>query len=252
MLGTPVYRNGSRRHDAVIRVHDDAGNVIETHEYKGDCKWSALSPPDSTHAHIMSRDCRWESFVDTRSEAGTGLLKSIASTSSWLRELRAVFQLRFPGSTRTMSAAEDLPVGFHSMAEDPTITVRTDWRERMDCTFEAIERVMLARYDDFKCFVVFIFANFAFSHPTNPSRAGPVSAVSGLFIDKRSRPNPDAVIDSFDARTAAECLTRDGAVSFNPFLIAVPRAVRAPNRDAAALLPGAPLFASGNQGHWRD
>ena len=74
-----------------------------------------------------------------------------------------------------MSAAEDLPVGFHSMAEDPTMTVRTDWRERMDRTFEAIERVMLARYDDFKCFVIFVFANFAFSHPINPSRAAAVS-----------------------------------------------------------------------------
>jgi hypothetical protein len=105
---------------------------------------------------------------DTRSEAGTERLKSIASTSLWLPELRSVFQLRFPGSARTMSAAEDLPVGFHSMADDPTMTVRTDWRERMDYTFEAIERVMLARYDDFKCFVVFVFANFAFSHPTNP------------------------------------------------------------------------------------
>ena len=94
---------------------------------------------------------------------------------------RAVFQLRFPGSTRTMSAAEDLSLGFHSMSEDPTMTVRTDWRERMNCTFEAIERVMLARYDDFKCFVVFVFANFAFGHPTNPSRAAAVSAVSGLF-----------------------------------------------------------------------
>ena len=80
-----------------------------------------------------------------------------------------------------MGAAEDLPVGFHSMAEDPTMTVRTDWRERMDCTFEAIERVMLARHDDFKCFVVFVFANFAFSHPINPLRAAAVSAVSGLF-----------------------------------------------------------------------
>ena len=144
---------------------------------------------DSTRARGKSRDCRWESFVDTRSEAGTGLLKSIASTSSWLRELRAVFQLRFPGSTRTMSAAEDLPVGFHSVTDDPTMTVRTDWRERMDCTFEAIERVMLARYDDFKCFIVFVFANFAFSHPTNRSCAAAASAVSGLFIDKRSRPN---------------------------------------------------------------
>ena len=30
----------SRSHDAVIRVYDDAGNVIETHEYTGDfTKW---------------------------------------------------------------------------------------------------------------------------------------------------------------------------------------------------------------------
>jgi hypothetical protein len=28
----------SRSHDAVIRVYDDAGNVIEMHEYKGDFK----------------------------------------------------------------------------------------------------------------------------------------------------------------------------------------------------------------------
>jgi hypothetical protein len=28
----------SRSHDAVIRVCDDAGNVIETHEHKGDFK----------------------------------------------------------------------------------------------------------------------------------------------------------------------------------------------------------------------
>jgi hypothetical protein len=28
----------SRSHDAVVRVYDDAGNVIETHEHKGDFK----------------------------------------------------------------------------------------------------------------------------------------------------------------------------------------------------------------------
>ncbi|HEY4255800.1 MAG TPA: hypothetical protein VGM66_01125 [Candidatus Udaeobacter sp.] len=28
----------SRSHDAVIRVYDDGGNVIETHEHKGDFK----------------------------------------------------------------------------------------------------------------------------------------------------------------------------------------------------------------------
>jgi len=28
----------SRSHNAVIRVYDEAGNVIETHEYKGNFK----------------------------------------------------------------------------------------------------------------------------------------------------------------------------------------------------------------------
>jgi hypothetical protein len=30
--------HSSRSHDAVIRVYDDAGNVIETHEHTGDFK----------------------------------------------------------------------------------------------------------------------------------------------------------------------------------------------------------------------
>ena len=30
--------HGSRSYDAVIRVYDDAGNGIETHEHKGDFK----------------------------------------------------------------------------------------------------------------------------------------------------------------------------------------------------------------------
>jgi hypothetical protein len=32
----------SRSHDAVIRVYDDAGNVIETHEHKGDFQFRIL------------------------------------------------------------------------------------------------------------------------------------------------------------------------------------------------------------------
>jgi hypothetical protein len=33
----------SRSHDAVIRVYDDAGNVIETHEHAGEFKeWRSL------------------------------------------------------------------------------------------------------------------------------------------------------------------------------------------------------------------
>jgi hypothetical protein len=32
--------HSSRSHYAVIRVYDEAGNVIETHGHKGDCKES--------------------------------------------------------------------------------------------------------------------------------------------------------------------------------------------------------------------
>jgi len=34
----PSHSIGSRSHDAVFRVYDDAGNVIETHEHKGQFK----------------------------------------------------------------------------------------------------------------------------------------------------------------------------------------------------------------------
>jgi hypothetical protein len=33
----------SRSHDAVIRIYDEAGNVIETHERTGDLKTSEMS-----------------------------------------------------------------------------------------------------------------------------------------------------------------------------------------------------------------
>jgi hypothetical protein len=35
-IGCAMHR--SRSHDAVIRVYDAGGNVIETHEHKGDFK----------------------------------------------------------------------------------------------------------------------------------------------------------------------------------------------------------------------
>jgi hypothetical protein len=35
---SPFGKDRSRSHDAVIRVYDDAGNVIETHEHAGEFK----------------------------------------------------------------------------------------------------------------------------------------------------------------------------------------------------------------------
>jgi hypothetical protein len=38
ILFTCKYDNFSRSYDAVIRVYDDAGNVIEMHEHRGNFK----------------------------------------------------------------------------------------------------------------------------------------------------------------------------------------------------------------------
>jgi hypothetical protein len=51
----------SRSHDAVIRVYDDSGNVIETHEHAGDFN-SATINKESTNENNTDVD-RW---VDAR------------------------------------------------------------------------------------------------------------------------------------------------------------------------------------------
>jgi hypothetical protein len=63
-----------------------------------------------------------------------------------------------------MNAAIDLPIGFHTVPNDPAVAVWADGRQRVDRAFEAIECVMLSGYDHFKRLVIFIFANFACSH----------------------------------------------------------------------------------------
>jgi hypothetical protein len=44
----------SRSHDAVIRVYDDAGNVIETHEHNGDFK-EPITLRKTKSRHTMKR-----------------------------------------------------------------------------------------------------------------------------------------------------------------------------------------------------
>lgn len=40
----------------------------------------------------------------------------------------------------------------------------TDWGQRVDRAFKAIERVMLTIYDHFEGLVILVFANFACTH----------------------------------------------------------------------------------------
>jgi hypothetical protein len=55
-IGYAMHR--SRSHDAVIRVYDEAGNVIDTHEHKGDFKEWSQKGGDSC------RICLTESVMD--------------------------------------------------------------------------------------------------------------------------------------------------------------------------------------------
>ena len=78
--------------------------------------------------------------------------------------LNAVLQCCFAGGTRAMNAAIDLPIGFHTVPDDPAVAVRAHRRQRVDGAFETIECVMFSGYDHFKRLVIFILANFACSH----------------------------------------------------------------------------------------
>jgi hypothetical protein len=53
-IGYAKFR--SRSHRAVIRVYDDAGNVIETHEHKGDFKECECYTRETKSRHAVKRD----------------------------------------------------------------------------------------------------------------------------------------------------------------------------------------------------
>ena len=45
-------KHRSRSHDAVIRIYDAAGNLIETHEHKGDLKGDFVTRLGKRHARV--------------------------------------------------------------------------------------------------------------------------------------------------------------------------------------------------------
>jgi hypothetical protein len=63
-----------------------------------------------------------------------------------------------------MNAAEDLSLGFNAVPDNPAGTVRANRRQRVDRALEAVESVVLPANDNFKRLVIFVFANFAYSH----------------------------------------------------------------------------------------
>ena len=63
-----------------------------------------------------------------------------------------------------MGAAEDLPLGLNPVTYNPATAMPALRRERMDGTFEGVERMLLPFARDSKGFVVFVAADFAWSH----------------------------------------------------------------------------------------
>lgn len=78
--------------------------------------------------------------------------------------LNAVLQLRCTRLPCAVDTTEDLSVSFDAVADDTAIAMWTNRRERVDRTLEAIKSVTLSIHDDLERLIIFILANFAFSH----------------------------------------------------------------------------------------
>lgn len=63
-----------------------------------------------------------------------------------------------------MDAAKDFASLLYAVPDYPAVAVRTNRCQGMDRALEAIEGVVLPGNDYFKRLVIFIFANFAYSH----------------------------------------------------------------------------------------
>jgi hypothetical protein len=68
----------------------------------------------------------------------------------------------------TMGATKHRPIGFDAVPNYSAIAVLAVWRQGVNCTFKAIERVAFARDRDLERFVVVIPTNFAAAHRVTP------------------------------------------------------------------------------------
>lgn len=69
---------------------------------------------------------------------------------------------------RAIRATEYLVSRFHAVSDDLAITVGADWRDGVNCAFEAVERVYASAYPDLETLIVVVAANFALRHSRSP------------------------------------------------------------------------------------
>jgi len=63
-----------------------------------------------------------------------------------------------------MSTAEESAANFHAVSNDSALAVFANRRNRLDCTFKAVESVMGAGCCQFETFVIVIATNLANRH----------------------------------------------------------------------------------------
>lgn len=109
------------------------------------------------------------------------------------------------------------------MTDDPALAVRANRCERMDCALKAIEGVALAAGDHFEGLIIFVFANFAFSHKgfsgvevfsavsESGDRLGSDIRVALSQVGQGSKPNPTHLLPP--ARPGALLFLRGREVS---------------------------------------
>src|SRR5581483_74617 len=68
----------------------------------------------------------------------------------------------------TMRTAKEMAADLHAVPDDPAMTMLTDRRDRLNRTFQAVERVLRARRNQVETLVVDVAADFALCHGNPP------------------------------------------------------------------------------------
>jgi hypothetical protein len=83
----------------------------------------------------------------------------------------------------TTCATEGSSIGFNTMADYPAVAMLALGRERVYCTFKAVENVALACEGHLHTLVIIVFTNFALSH----SESSSMRSEPGNHVTKRKR-----------------------------------------------------------------
>ena len=77
---------------------------------------------------------------------------------------RAISYVRRSSRPGAVGAAEKTTANLHAMTNHSAPAMLTDWRNRLNRAFEAIERVPCTGSDQFESLIVLVATNLAFRH----------------------------------------------------------------------------------------